>query len=82
MIKNIYSVFDKKAQVFSNPFTTLNHGTAIRSFDQACKDPGTELSMYPNDFTLFCIGTFDDEFGTITPPATAELITHGKESVK
>lgn len=65
MKKNLYSIYDSKANYFGNPFTSVNHATAIRTFSQACEDPNSELNRHSIDFSLFFIGTYDDEVGVV-----------------
>lgn len=71
MIINLYSVRDVKSESFSAPFTALADGAAIRDFYALMTTPGSVYQMYPGDFDLFKIGTYDQSTGTITPcPAT------------
>lgn len=62
----IYSVFDHKAKAFAQPWFQLTDGLAIRAFTEACNDAQTNLNKYPEDFVLYCVGTFDETTGTIT----------------
>lgn len=64
MIINMYAVYDQKAQAFMSPFQNTNDGMAIRSFIQACMNPEVPFSQYPMDYTLFRIGTYNDEKAT------------------
>ena len=63
-MKKVYSVYDKKGCFYSNPFIVDNAIQAVRSFQQAVMDKGTQISMYPDDFALFYFGTFDEDKGT------------------
>lgn len=65
MKQNVYSVRDSVAGVYCKPFTTPNDGLARRDFDAASRDPHSALSQHPDDFTLFCIGSFDEETGLL-----------------
>lgn len=67
MVFNVYSIFDNKARCFSRPFFAVNADVATRSFGQVANDLSTEIGRHPTDFTLFCIGSFDDELGTLWP---------------
>lgn len=73
MKKQMFSVFDSKSGIYSQPFTSINLGTALRDFSAACNDKGTELHKYPLDFSLMHIAEFDDDTGTITPINPANL---------
>ena len=63
---NIYSIKDAKAGTFSQPFYSVNHSTAIRSFNASLQDPTNPLSNYPKDFSLYHLGTWQDREATIT----------------
>lgn len=65
MLKVLCTVYDLKAQTYSNPFVSTNTATAIRDFTQAVNDPTTQLNKFPADFTLFEIAEFDDVTGFI-----------------
>lgn len=65
MIKQIYTIFDKKAGYYSPDFIVLdNDAVAKRWFDSCCQsnldtNPNSPLILYPSDFELMCVGTFD-----------------------
>lgn len=67
----VYSIYDSVAQVFNRPFTEINDGTAIRSFNQnAASQP------HKNDYTLFRLGEFVDHSGMLIPEkAPVKVIT-------
>lgn len=85
MVKNLYSVLDSKSQAFGNPFTSVNHNTAIRDFSTAANDSNTLIGKHPTDFILYCIGSFDDFTGSICPCNPIEnlgvAVTFKEESV-
>lgn len=60
---NIYSVYDSKTQAYMQPWMARTRGEAIRSFTEAVNDPKSSFNKYPGDFTLFEIGTWDDQNG-------------------
>lgn len=62
----IYAVYDAKAEVYSQPHFLLNRGTAFRAWEEAANDNSTQIGKYPADFTMFEIGEWDDQTGTIT----------------
>ena len=66
MIHNIFSVYDNKAEAFLPPFVLPKHEMAIRTFADSINNPETQLFLHPADYTLFSLGTFDDELGKIT----------------
>jgi len=74
MIKNIYSIWDRKSLTFSAPFYAINDGTAMRSVGHAVSDPKSELSYACADYELHVLGTFDDSNGVLTQAAPEFLI--------
>lgn len=44
-----------------------NKAEAMRSFEQVCNDNSTQFFLYPSDYTLFELGGYDDETGTLYP---------------
>lgn len=67
MFKTAYSVFDSKALIFGNPFYAVNDQVALRDFATASGDPGSAISKNPSDYTLFRVGTYEDDTGKLYP---------------
>lgn len=65
MIRDIFTVYDNKAQAFGNPFLMENKSTAIRAFTFAANDKTNDIGRYPEDFTLFYMGQFNDADASI-----------------
>lgn len=65
MIVNLYSIYDLKAGVYNTIFTQLNDSVAQRSFVHLVKDKDSTISSSPEDYVLYCVGTFDDNKGFI-----------------
>lgn len=66
MILQAFSVFDSKAKTFAAPWWAVNEQTAKRNFSGAVNDPQTQLNKFPEDFTLYHIGSFNDENGELS----------------
>lgn len=63
----IYSIKDAKVGVYQSPFYAQNHAVAVRTLKSAVNDDTkTNLTLYPEDFQLFHVGTFDDVTGELT----------------
>jgi len=77
MIKKLYAVYDTKAKFFTNPFVAQNDMVALRLFASAVRDPATDISKFPVDYTLFRIGEYDDEKGMLFPLLTIENLGMG-----
>lgn len=63
----IFTVNDSKAALFLQPFFSRNAQTAKRSFSEAVNDAGHQFHKHAGDYTLFEIGSFDEETGVVTP---------------
>jgi len=61
---NLFSIFDKKSLVFSPPFPAPTYGAAERAIEEQFRNPETQLAKWPQDFSLFTVGIFDDEIGS------------------
>lgn len=61
----IYSIYDKKGEVYHPPFYQHNDATAKRQFNEMCKDKNQPMAHYPEDYQLFRLGVFNDDSGKI-----------------
>lgn len=61
----IFAVRDEKAQAFMDPFVVPHVGQATRSFQDASSNDRSPINKHPEDYTLFQIGTFDNESAKI-----------------
>lgn len=61
----IFTIHDSKAQAFLSPFVMQNAEMAQRTFIECANDKTHMFCKHPTDFTLFQIGTFDDETGDV-----------------
>lgn len=60
-----FSVYDSKAKAYLPPFFLHNTGMATRIFQNCANDPTHTFGANPGDYTLFHIGSFDDNTGTL-----------------
>ena len=65
MRKSLYCVFDRKADAYMEPFNSANDALALRAFAAAVSDKGHAFYLHAEDFTLWRIGEFDHETGTV-----------------
>lgn len=63
----IFAVHDTAADAFLSPHFFQTTAIAIRAFGQSCADPDSGFHAHPSDYTLFHIGTFDQDTGEIVP---------------
>ena len=61
----MFTVFDAAAKRFLEPFNAPTVEFALRQFRSSVESPDHLFSKYPEDYTLFHIGEFDQESGVI-----------------
>lgn len=62
---NAYTIFDSKALTYSAPFFAGTHGEAMRIVQDVANDLNTNVGRHPADFTLLCVGSFDNSSGIV-----------------
>lgn len=79
-----YCVYDAAAQVYLNPFFCPNDQVAKRAFHQAANERGHDFAKFAPDYTLFFVGTFDDETGELVgvPPVSLGNALQYKEAAE
>lgn len=81
MIQKMYGVRDAKAQAFLQPFFSIQNGSAIRAFSDACNDGKSSFAQHPEDYILYELGSFDDNSGEIMPISPIKLLGIGTDFV-
>ncbi len=61
MLQKLFSIYDSKAESFSNPVYLSSTGLAVRTFSDSVQDPDSQFAKHPADYTLFELGTYDDQ---------------------
>lgn len=59
ILLNIYAVLDRPANSFGTPVFLPSESEAVRVFAQAVNAENTVLGLYPDDFVLSQLGTYD-----------------------
>lgn len=77
----VCTVLDMVAKQYGRPFFTVSTGSAIRGFSDEVNTPHEQSVLYkhPNDFQLYCIGTWDDETGRFTLDDVPSLLVSGSQ---
>ena len=65
MIKGVYTIRDEASQLYMSLQTNETEPLAIRNFDFALKS-NEMMKCQPQDFSLWCIGSYDDVTGVLT----------------
>lgn len=63
MIQKVFSVYDRAATAYLQPFFMPARGLAIRAFTDLCNDEKNQFSKHPGDYELFELGEYDDVAG-------------------
>ena len=77
-----FAVFDSKSEVYGTPIFFATKGLATRAFEDQCNKPDSPIAQHPADYTLFCIGDFEPDTGTLTPLPSPSSLGTGVEYVK
>jgi hypothetical protein len=59
-MKQIYTIYDSKAEAYMTPFFIQQDGQALRDFKDAALNQESTISKHPEDYTLFKLGTYDE----------------------
>ena len=60
MLVKIFCLYDCKAEAYLAPQYFPTKGIAIRAFTELSNDGESNVSKHSEDYTLFEVGTFDD----------------------
>jgi len=82
MIVNVYAVFDSVAKIYLPPWVQANDGLACRSFVHAVNDRSNQLGQFPADFSLYRVGTFDDQTGVLEAEVPPHALGSGVHYVQ
>nr|UXQ88001.1 MAG: nonstructural protein [Microvirus sp.] len=62
----IFTIRDSKANAYLTPFFSPTSAVAIRSCLSAMQEEGHQFRVHVEDFSLYRIGSYDDDTGRIT----------------
>lgn len=62
----LFTVWDAKSMTYSLPIPAITQAEGKRKFATAVRDPKSALNMWPEDYTFFELGVWDDNDATIT----------------
>lgn len=81
MILKVYSVYDKAAKTYLQPFYSVGKGVAFRMFQDAVNKADTPFHAHPEDYSLYELGAFDDQVGTMLMHQEPERVITAMELV-
>lgn len=75
MVLKIFAVYDSKAASYLLPFYASNLPVGQRHFARGVADPTMDIGQFPEDFSLWELGTFDTNTAVIVP--LPQPVNHG-----
>lgn len=73
------SIFDSAVNTYSPPFCVRSLGLALRDFRAEATNPQSRISKSPSDYSLFVLGTYDDESAGFFPEAAPRRVVGAHE---
>lgn len=67
------SVRDSKTEAYMTPMFFQSRAQAVRSFQDAVNEKGSDFNKHSEDFVLFVVGEFNPETGTLVGCAPESL---------
>lgn len=71
----IFAVYDSAAQAFLQPFFAPAKGSALRMLTDAVNDEKHEFSKHAADYTVFYLGSWDDNSGVFDSGPPERVVT-------
>lgn len=78
----MFSIRDAKAENYSNPQYFRTSGEAIRALQQAVEDPNNQIGKYPEDFSMWLVGEFDEEHGLVVAEEVPKPVINAIDLVR
>lgn len=79
MNHKVFCIFDEKAAAYLLPFFLPTEGMATRGFEDAVMDREHMFGKHPEDYTLMCLGDFDDGKAKFSPYEIPRAVVNGRE---
>lgn len=80
MIHNVYAVFDTKANAFLAPAMMQTDEQAIRQFASATVDDNHAFTIFPDDYILYNVGTWNDEDARYTNAEPPHVLMNARQA--
>lgn len=65
MLIQVYSLYDTKSCIFTQPSFFPNDATCMRAVQQLVRSTDNQVAQYPSDFIIYHIGEWDDSVGVL-----------------
>lgn len=67
MKKSLYALYDVVSSTYSYPFPAVNDTQALRIIEAQSLGDNADLNKFPDDFTLYCVGVYDENTAELIP---------------
>lgn len=77
----MFTIYDHQTRVYFSPLMLRSIGEAVRGFTELANDLSSNIGKYPDVFSLYELGEFDDESGEFLVLQPPLLIAKGTDFV-
>jgi hypothetical protein len=77
----VFGVFDSVSKVYDRPWCARSEGEAVRSFGDLASDAEHPLGKHPEHYSLFEIGSYDDNTGELLSTVPVRCVARAHELV-
>ncbi len=74
MLHSMFTIYDSKTAAYLPPFFQQTKAAAIRALTDTMADPNHTFAKHPEDYTLFYLGTYEDEKSTFDIEETPQSL--------
>lgn len=78
----VVAVKDRAMDAFMRPFCVQHRNAAVRSFIDEVNRADSEMAKHPDDYDLYCVGSFKEDSGVLAGAVELELLIRGKDCVR
>lgn len=78
----VFSLYDKKTELYLMPVYAHNEGHVRRFFMSDFNNQNTSFNQFPEDYRLFQLGEYDDKTGALIPLPQPRLCCEGIDLVR
>lgn len=75
----VCAVRDRAMDAFMQPIFVPAIGLALRSFSDEVNRSDSPMFAHPEDYDLYEIGSYDDEYGKLIPLENVRMVSVGKD---
>lgn len=65
MVLKMFCLYDVKVLIYHPPVFCHNEGHALRVMWQICSQERTQPRLFPDDFSVYEVGCWDDQSGVV-----------------